>query len=102
MGSVSDRTRVLVSGLAAVGLTIASVLMMDWFVIHLGQMTNGVADRATFDLRTVHVCPPSGPCASVELSQIPLFTRIGFYTTIAPVLFWASLVFAAVVAYQAA
>ena len=102
MGSVSDRTRVLVAALATVGLTIASVLMMDWFVIHLGQLTGGVADRATFDLRTVRVCPPSGACVSVELSRVPVLTAIGFYTTIAPVVFWASLVFAVVVAYQAA
>jgi hypothetical protein len=90
---------VLVTGLAAVGLIIASVLMMDWFVIHLGQ---AAADKATFDLRTVRVCPYSGICAIVELSQIPVLTRIGFYSTIAPVVFWASLVFAAVVAYQCA
>ncbi|HEV7559819.1 MAG TPA: hypothetical protein VGO00_30285 [Kofleriaceae bacterium] len=102
MGSVSDRTRVLVTALTAVGLTIASVLMMDWFIIHLGQLTGGVPDRATFDLRTVHVCPQAGLCVSVELSRIPVLTQIGFYTTIAPVVFWASLVFAAVVAYQAA
>jgi hypothetical protein len=93
---------VLVTAVVAVGLTIASVLMMDWFVIHLGQLSGGLADKATFDLRTIRVCPQSGFCASVELSRFPVLTNIGFYTTVAPVLFWASLVFATVVAYQAA
>jgi len=90
---------VLVAALATVGLTIASVLMMDWFVIHL-PTAGGV--RLAFDLRSIHGCLQPGQCESLELSRFPVLTQIGFYTTIAPLVFWTSLLFAALVAYQAA
>lgn len=96
MGPMSDRTRVLVTAGVAVALTIVSVLVMDWF-----ELTRSAAGSAAFDLRAVHICPSSTMCASVSFSDFPAMTPIGFYTTLAPVVFWASLAFAGLVGYQA-
>jgi len=97
MGPMSDRTRVLITAGLAIALAIVSVLVMDWF-----ELANSAAGSVAFDLRAVHICPKGSICASVSFSEFPAMTPLGFYTTLAPVVFWASLAFVAIVTYQAA
>jgi hypothetical protein len=95
-----DRARVLVLGLVSLSLIIASVLVMDWFVVRIGNLGRDMPfDRLTFDLRAIKVCA-SGVCASVELSQLPMLTRLGVYPSLAPATFWTSLCFAVIVGIQ--
>jgi hypothetical protein len=93
----TDRVRVVGLAFASLALIVASALAMDWFVIHT---TAAGVDKVTLDLRSIRVCP-NNVCVSVELSQVPLLSRLGMYSTFAPITFWTSVGFAALVALQA-
>src|SRR5262249_29690822 len=85
--------------LASLALIVASVLVMDWFVVRVTNDASGI-DKITFDLRAIRVCQ-NNLCVIVELSQVPLLSRLGVYSTLAPATFWTSVGFAALVAFQA-
>jgi hypothetical protein len=76
--------------LAAIGLIIVSTLVVDWLHVHVG------GDGVALDLRTAHSCNEAGMCGSV-----PLGVFRGAYATTAPITFYSSLGFAALVAFQA-
>jgi len=95
----TDRLRVVGLALASIVLIIASVFVMDWFVVRAPDIGAGF-DKITFDLRAIRICP-NNVCVSVELSQVPVLSRLGIYSTVAPITFWTSLAFAALVAVQA-
>jgi len=96
-----DRARAVVLGLVSLALIIASVLVMDWFVVRIGGGLGPDVpfDRVMFDLRSIKICT-SGVCASVELSQLPMLTRLGVYPSLAPATFWTSLCFGVIVGIQ--
>jgi hypothetical protein len=92
------RVRLLVCGVGALAMIIASTLVLDWFHANIGLAfagVDGAIDILKIDLRSLRMCEPNGACASVPLSQVK-----GLYTTMAESTFWGSLVFAVFVAIQ--
>ena len=90
-----DMLRVLLPAIASIALIVAGTLMLDWFIVDFA----GARDMAkiTFDLREARACSSLGPCAVVPMSMI----KGSFYPALAVVTFWAGLVFAVLVLYQA-
>ena len=84
----TDRVRAVALGLMSVGLIVASVLVMEWFVVRIANDPSGI-DKITFDLRAIRVCQ-NNLCVIVELSQVPLLSRLGVYSSLAPATFWTS------------
>jgi hypothetical protein len=97
----ADRARVGALAGASIILIVASVLVMNWFSASLDGLM-GATGKLTFDLRSVSVCPDGGVCATIELSALPMLGRVGFYTSLGPIVFWTTLGFGAIVACQAA
>jgi len=86
--------RVLACGLAAIALIIAGALAMDWYRLVFEPAAGG-AMRITIDLRTFHICQLD-TCTTSSLAPLP-----GMFPTLATVVLGASLLVAALVAYQA-
>jgi hypothetical protein len=93
-----DRVRVVGLALVSLALIVASVLVMEWFVVRVTNDASGI-EKIAFDLRAIRVCQQN-MCVVVELSQVPLLSRLGVYSSLAPATFWTSLGFAALVAFQ--
>jgi hypothetical protein len=90
------RFRLLVCGIGCLALIVASTLLLDWF--HASIVMDGVdlgLENLRIDLRSLHVCDPSGVCGSVPLSKLK-----GFYSSCAQTSFWGSLLFGGLVAFQ--
>ncbi|HEY5934149.1 MAG TPA: hypothetical protein VIU61_05935 [Kofleriaceae bacterium] len=82
-----DRARVLGLALAAIALCVASMFVMDWFQI---------GDSIAINLRHLRVCPRSGVCATLDFGKVK-----GVYPFLSNVTLWGSVLFAALVAFQA-
>lgn len=87
-----DRQRILGLLVAFVVLLVASVFVMDWFVADMAVA------KISIDLRSITMCAAANPCASVSLGDIK---GGNFYTMLAPMTFWGSIVVAIIVIYQA-
>lgn len=92
-----DRARVLVLLLAYLGLVIAALFVIDWFVI---EVPGG---RAVLDLRTFRVCstlgPPGDPCFTIKYSAFP--KGAGWFPSLATATYWAAFGSAILVIFQA-
>lgn len=82
-----DRARVLGLALAAIALCVAAMFVMDWFEI---------GENIAINLRHLRVCPRTGVCATLDFGKMK-----GFYPFLSNVTLWGSVVFAALVAFQA-
>lgn len=87
--------RVLVPTIAVIAI-ILGALVVDWFVVGVSGFPQ--VDKVTIDLREVRACSFTGECAAIPMSLI----RGSVYPTLASITFFGSLVFAAIVLYQAA
>lgn len=85
----------VVPAIASIAGILAGTLVFEWFIIELTGAPE--LSRITFDLREARACSSLGPCGVVPMSMI----KAGWYPSLAAVSFWGSLVFAAVLAYQA-
>jgi hypothetical protein len=83
----ADRLRVLGLSLVAIALCVASMFVMDWFLI---------GDGFAINLRHFRVCPGSGVCATVDFGKMK-----GLYPFLSTVSLWGSVVFAGLVVFQA-
>jgi hypothetical protein len=81
------RSRLIVLTVTYAALAVGSTLVLNWFEVTAPGGTVGIG------LRTVEICQAGGPCLSISLSGIP-----GSYPTLGPIVFWGSLVTAALVA----
>ncbi len=87
-----DRSRVLALLLVYVGLIVASLFVLDWFVAATAFGTMSI------DLRSATMCGDDGGCDSFSLSDI---RGIGSYARLAGLLLWGTLLSSILVAYQA-
>lgn len=92
-GMGRDRTRVLICAAASLVLIVAATLVMDWYrtVFGVGEEVSRIA----IDLTSMQTCSAIHVCTATPLSPP------GMFSTLATVTMWSSLVFAALVAYQA-
>ena len=89
--------RVLVLALASIGLIVAGTLVLGWFVARVSGAGMGI-ELITIDLREARACTPEGVCGTFPIDKM----RGGSgYPTFALISFWAGLVVAALVLYQA-
>ncbi|MEJ7603047.1 MAG: hypothetical protein WKG01_34490 [Kofleriaceae bacterium] len=83
----TDRTRIVALAGVALLACVASLGLMDWFRIDALFAIN---------LRHIRVCPGQGVCATVDFGQLT-----GSFPLLATITFWGSVLFAAVVVFQA-
>lgn len=86
------RSRVLALAVVFAGLVIASLFVLDWFIVRtdFGSLR--------IDLREVHACPAAGPCVGVSLTS---GRGGGFYPALGAITFWGGLAFTLLVGFQA-
>ena len=89
-------SRVLALAIASIASIIAAALVLAWHVATIDGSFE--IDRITFGLREARACASDGTCGAVPVSMV----KGGMYTPLAQVALWGSLLFAAIVAYQAA
>lgn len=80
----------LLCAIAAVGLIIASSLVLDWFDASIAGI-----GRLRIGLHTVKICARNGWCASASMG-----TLTGLYPAMSEAAMWSSLILAAIVAFQ--
>ena len=88
-------SRVMAFAIASIASIIVAALVLPWYVASIGGGFE--IDHITFDLREARACSSAGPCGVVPMSMV----KGGMYTPLAQIAFWGSLLFAAILAYQA-
>lgn len=93
-----DRMRVLVLAAVSLALLIAGTFFLGWHVgdIDMGQLTGSVSLK----LRSMEICVDHQGCIAVEFARNPRLS--GMYPTFGSIVYFGSIAFALLVAWQAA